>query len=64
MKFPDGFMWGASTAGHQVEGGNVNADIWPLEWATETRCSRSRPAMPATTTTGTRRTSRLWLPSG
>ncbi len=32
--FPDGFLWGASTAGHQVEGGNVNADIWPLEWAT------------------------------
>jgi beta-glucosidase len=33
MRFPDGFLWGASTAGHQVEGGNVNADIWPLEWA-------------------------------
>ena len=31
--FPDGFLWGAATAGHQVEGGNVNADIWPLEWA-------------------------------
>jgi beta-glucosidase len=31
--FPPGFLWGASTAGHQVEGGNVNADIWPLEWA-------------------------------
>lgn len=33
--FPDGFLWGAATAGHQVEGGNVNADIWPLEWAEE-----------------------------
>ena len=31
--FPAGFLWGAATAGHQVEGGNVNADIWPLEWA-------------------------------
>jgi beta-glucosidase len=31
--FPRGFLWGAATAGHQVEGGNVNADIWPLEWA-------------------------------
>jgi beta-glucosidase len=30
--FPPGFLWGAATAGHQVEGGNVNADIWPLEW--------------------------------
>jgi beta-glucosidase len=26
-------LWGASTAGHQVEGGNVSADLWPLEWA-------------------------------
>jgi len=33
VHFPDGFLWGAATAGHQVEGGNVNADIWPLEWA-------------------------------
>ena len=32
-RFPDGFLWGAATAGHQVEGGNVNADLWPLEWA-------------------------------
>jgi beta-glucosidase len=31
--FPPHFLWGASTAGHQVEGGNVNADMWPLEWA-------------------------------
>ncbi len=33
MPFPSDFLWGAATAGHQVEGGNVNADIWPLEWA-------------------------------
>ncbi|MFZ0248645.1 MAG: family 1 glycosylhydrolase [Acidimicrobiales bacterium] len=32
--FPSGFLWGAATAGHQVEGGNVNADMWPMEWAT------------------------------
>jgi beta-glucosidase len=31
-QFPDGFLWGASTAGHQVEGGNVNSDCWLLEW--------------------------------
>ena len=31
--FPVGFLWGAATAGHQVEGGNVNADLWPMEWA-------------------------------
>lgn len=27
---PD-FLWGAATAGHQVEGSNVNADMWLLE---------------------------------
>ncbi|WP_375286230.1 glycoside hydrolase family 1 protein [Sphingomonas sp.] len=27
----DPFLWGAATAGHQVEGNNVNADIWLLE---------------------------------
>ncbi len=32
--FPRDFLWGAATAGHQVEGGNVNADLWPMEWAT------------------------------
>jgi beta-glucosidase len=31
--FPNGFLWGSATAGHQVEGGNVNADLWPVEWA-------------------------------
>jgi len=24
LKFPDGFLWGAATSSHQVEGGNVN----------------------------------------
>ena len=31
--FPDGFLWGASTAAHQVEGGNTNSDWWALEHA-------------------------------
>ncbi len=30
-QFPDGFLWGASTAGHQVEGNNRNSDLWLLE---------------------------------
>ena len=30
-QFPDDFIWGAASAGHQVEGNNVNADIWLLE---------------------------------
>lgn len=29
--FPKGFAWGASTAGHQVEGNNINSDCWLLE---------------------------------
>lgn len=33
---PVRFLWGAATAGHQVEGSNVNADIWLLEQVTPT----------------------------
>ena len=29
--FPAGFMWGASTAGYQIEGNVVGADLWVLE---------------------------------
>ena len=29
--FPPGFLWGAATAAHQVEGNNVNSDLWVLE---------------------------------
>ena len=29
--FPDGFLWRASTAPHQVEGNNVNSDWWARE---------------------------------
>ncbi|WP_297454324.1 family 1 glycosylhydrolase [Ferrovum sp.] len=29
--FPLGFLWGAATAGHQVEGSNINSDSWLLE---------------------------------
>jgi beta-glucosidase len=31
MKFPKGFIWGASTAAHQVEGNNTNSDWWQIE---------------------------------
>jgi beta-glucosidase len=31
MKFPQAFLWGAATAAHQVEGGNINSDAWLLE---------------------------------
>lgn len=29
--FPDGFFWGAATAGHQIEGDNANSDTWFAE---------------------------------
>jgi beta-glucosidase len=31
FQFPKGFLWGTATAAHQVEGNNVNSDIWLLE---------------------------------
>lgn len=31
VSFPKGFLWGAATAGHQVEGNNTNSDVWFLE---------------------------------
>ena len=31
MTFPDGFLWGASTAAHQVEGNNTTSDWWERE---------------------------------
>ncbi|WP_241474760.1 family 1 glycosylhydrolase [Nocardiopsis xinjiangensis] len=31
MNFPDGFLWGAATAPHQVECNNVNSDWWAHE---------------------------------
>jgi len=30
---PGGFIWGASTAAHQIEGGNVNTSHWEYEYS-------------------------------
>lgn len=30
-EFPHGFLWGAATAAHQIEGNNVLNDIWAME---------------------------------
>jgi beta-glucosidase len=29
--FPKDFLWGTATAGHQVEGNNINSDCWVME---------------------------------
>ncbi|WP_260929430.1 family 1 glycosylhydrolase [Novosphingobium sp. 9] len=34
--FPKDFLWGVATAGHQIEGNNVNSDVWALEHLTPT----------------------------
>ncbi len=28
FKLPEGFIWGSSTAGHQIEGNNIHSDHW------------------------------------
>ncbi len=35
-RFPDGFLWGVATAGHQNEGDNTTSDTWFLENVTPT----------------------------
>ena len=39
ITFPDGFVWGTSTAAHQTEGGNWNNDWWAWEHAEGTACA-------------------------
>jgi beta-glucosidase len=34
--FPSDFLWGAATSAHQVEGGNVNNDLWEMEHRPDT----------------------------
>ncbi len=31
VPFPKGFLWGVATAAHQVEGNNINSDLWVME---------------------------------
>lgn len=44
MSFPTGFLWGASTAAHQIEGGNVNSDWWQREWGRVPGASVEEPS--------------------
>lgn len=39
LKFPKGFLWGAASAAHQVEGNNIHSDWWHWE-----KCGRITPS--------------------
>jgi beta-glucosidase len=41
VAFPAGFLWGAATAAHQIEGGNVNNDWWAWEHDPHSGCVAS-----------------------
>ena len=41
LAFPDGFLWGAAGAAHQIEGGNTNNDWWEFEHAPSSGCVES-----------------------
>lgn len=36
-RWPERFLWGTATAGHQIDGGNTNSDYWLLENLPNTR---------------------------
>jgi len=38
ISFPDGFVWGAATAAHQIEGANWNNDWWAWEHHPQSPC--------------------------
>ena len=38
LEFPEGFLWGAACASHQVEGGNWNNDWWEWEHTPGSAC--------------------------
>jgi beta-glucosidase len=41
LAFPDGFLWGAAGAAHQIEGGNTNNDWWEFEHSPGSGCAES-----------------------
>lgn len=43
MSFPDGFLWGASTAAHQVEGNNTTSDWWEREFGRAPDAAEHKP---------------------
>jgi beta-glucosidase len=44
VSFPTGFLWGAATAAHQVEGNNDNTDWWDWEQADDPPAQLAEPS--------------------
>ena len=53
-RFPNNFIWGASTAAHQIEGNNVDSDWWRVSMP-KTQTFMNHQETRRTVTTGTRR---------
>jgi len=41
--FPDGFLWGAATSAHQVEGDNLLNDWWDYEYSGKLKYRSEHP---------------------
>ena len=59
--FPEGFLWGAAGAAHQIEGGNTNNDWWEFEHAPGSGCVANQAGTPVIRSTGGPTTS-TWSP--
>ncbi len=47
LKFPDSFLWGAATSGHQVEGNNTKSDWWEWELSGKLKTTEGKPTPPS-----------------
>ena len=46
FKMPDGFLWGAGYAGHQVEGNNIHSQNWDSSQYLQPFCTQHHVNLP------------------